>query len=116
MRRKTQQIRDLLKQKKKAYSATFIFRVRQTDEEFEQLNNQIDDVAASNDGFLGREGWSNEKESKRVVVYYWSSLEALKKFSNHPTHQKAKQHYQKWYSGFEVIISEVVQFKSDENL
>jgi len=73
-------------------------------------------VATISDGFLGREIWSNEKEGQRAVVYYWSSLEALKKFSNHPAHQTAKKHYQRWYSGFEVIISKVLKFKSDENL
>jgi len=116
MRRKTKQIKESLKQKKTAYSATFIFRVSQADEEFEQLNDQIDDVAASNDGFLGRESWQNHEERKRMVVYYWNSLEALKTFSNHRIHKIAKQNYQKWYSGFEVIIAKMLQFKTDENL
>ncbi|NGP90270.1 DUF4188 domain-containing protein [Aliifodinibius halophilus] len=98
------------------YSATFIFRIKNYDSEFERLNNIIDKVANTNLGFLGKESWSNEEENKRSVVYYWDSLESLQKFSNHPDHQKAKQNYEKWYSGYEVIISKVLTFKSDNGL
>lgn len=116
MKRKTQEISKLLNSENSVYSATFIFRIKHSDSEFERLNNIIDEVANSDPGFLGKESWSNEKENKKSVVYYWDSLESIKKFSNNPNHQKAKQNYKKWYGGYEIIISEVLNFKSDNGL
>lgn len=116
MNRSSQQISELINSESSVYSATFIFRLKNRDQEFERLNDIIDQVANSNSGFLGKEGWLNNEENKRSVVYYWDSLDALKRFSIHPDHQKAKQNYKKWYSGFEVIISKVLTFKSDDGL
>jgi len=116
MKRNAQQLSDLINKKPSVYSATFIFRIKNYDSEFEHLNSIIDEVAHSNPGFLGKESWSKEEENKRSVVYYWDSLESLKKFSTHPDHQKAKQNYKKWYSGYEVIISEILKLKSDDGL
>lgn len=116
MKRNSQQITELLNSESAVYSATFIFRLKHVDSEFERLNKIIDQVAVSNEGFLGKEGWSNLEENKKSVVYFWNSLDSLKKFSNHPDHKKAKQHYKTWYSGFEVIISKLISFRSDDGL
>jgi len=116
MERSAQQIKELINSESSVYSATFIFRIKNYDSEFEHLNGIIDEAANSNPGFLGKESWSNDEEKKRSVVYYWDSLEAVKKFSNHPDHQKAKRNYKKWYSGYEIIISEVLKLRSDNNL
>ncbi len=116
MKRNAQQISELVKGESSVYSATFIFRLKKSDSEFEHLNSIIDDIAQANAGFLGKERWANDEEEKKSVIYYWDSLSALKEFSNHPDHQRAKRNYQKWYSGYEVIISEVVTFKSDNGL
>lgn len=116
MKKSTQQISKLLNRETSVYSATFIFRIKNYDSDFERLNSIIDEAANSNPGFLGKESWSNEEENKRSVVYYWDSLESLKKFSNNSYHQKAKQNYNKWYSGYEIIISEVLTIKSDNGL
>jgi len=116
MKRSTYQISQLLNSESSVYSATFIFRIKHYDSEFERLNSIIDKAANSNPGFLGKESWFNEEENKSSVVYYWESLEALKKFSNNPSHQKAKQNYKRWYSGYEIIISEVLNLKSDYGL
>jgi len=116
MKRNAQQISELINSKSPVYSATFIFRVKNYDSEFERLNDIINQVANSNAGFLGKEGWANNEENKRSVVYYWDSLDALKQFSNHPDHQYAKQKYKQWYSGYEVIISKVLKFRSDNGL
>lgn len=116
MKRNAQHIRELISSESSVYSATFTFRIKNVDSEFERLNDIIDKVANSNHGFLGKEAWSNQEDNKKSVVYYWNSLDALKKFSNHPDHQKAKQEYKKWYSGYEVIISEVLVFRSDDGL
>jgi heme-degrading monooxygenase HmoA len=116
MKRNAQRIKELIISESPVYSATFIFRIKKYDSEFERLNNIIDEVANYDAGFLGKESWSNEEKDKRSVIYYWNSLEALTKFSNHPDHQKAKRNYDKWYSGYEIIISKVLKLKSDDGL
>lgn len=116
MKKNKQRIEELINNKKPVYSAAFIFRIKKYDEEFEQLNELIDQAANANPGYLGKERWANSEENKRSVVYYWKSRESLKEFSKHPIHQKAKQSYKKWYEGFEVLISEILTFKSDHGL
>ncbi len=116
MKKSSQQINERINNDSPVYSATFIFRIKNYDSEFEHFNEMIDDIANSNPGYLGKERWSNEEENKTAVIYYWDSQKALKKFSKHSIHQKAKQNYQKWYSGYEIIISEVLKFKSDNGL
>ena len=116
MKKSSQQINKRVKNDSPVYSATFTFRIKNYDSEFEHFNEMIDDIADSNPGYLGKKRWSNQDENKTAVVYYWDSRKALKKFSTHPIHQKAKQNYKKWYSGYEVIISEVLKFKSDNDL
>lgn len=116
MKKNTQEIKKSINSNSEVYTASFIFRIKKDDEEFQRLNYIIDQVANDNPGFLGKESWLNEKENKRSVVYYWKSLKALKEFSNHPDHQEAKQKYNQWYSGYEVVISKVLKLKSDGNL
>lgn len=116
MKRNAQQIIDLIQNDNTVYSATFIFQFKNYDSEFENLNEAIDKIAHSNSGFLGKERWFNDGENKQSVIYYWNSMEQLKKFSKHPDHQKAKNNYNKWYSGYEIIISEVIKFKTDGGL
>lgn len=116
MNRDIQTIKDRIINELPVYTATFTFRMKAYDSEFEEMNDLIDQAAQSNEGFLGKESWSNEKQHKKSVIYYWSSLEDLRVFSRNPVHQKAKQNYSKWYSGYEVIISEVLNLKSDDGI
>jgi heme-degrading monooxygenase HmoA len=116
MNRDIQTIKERINSEQPVYTATFTFRIKAYDSEFEELNNLIDQAAQSNDGFLGKESWSNEELNKKSVIYYWNSLENLRVFSRNPVHQKAKQNYSKWYSGYEVIISEVLNLKSDDRI
>lgn len=116
MKKYKQRIEKLINNNNPIYSATFVFRIKNYDAEFEQLNELIDQAANTNPGYLGKERWANSDENKRSVVYYWKSRESLREFSKHPIHQKAKQNYKKWYEGYEVLISEVLTFKSDDGL
>src|SRR5699024_485241 len=110
MDKKNQKIKERIHSGLSVYSATFIFSIKKQDSEFDRLNRIIDEVASSNPEFLGKESWLNDEENKQSVVYYWESLEALKTFSNHSEHQKAKQNYKKWYSGYEIVVAEVLDF------
>ncbi len=116
MKKYKQRIEKLINNNKSVYSATFVFRINNYNAEFEQLNELINQAANTNPGYLGKERWANSEENKHSVIYYWKSRESLKEFSKHPIHQKAKQNYKKWYEGYEVLISEILTFKSDHGL
>lgn len=116
MKRNIERIEKLISNEAPVFSATFVFRVKNYDSEFERLNDLIDQAAETNPGYLGKERWTNNAENKRSVIYYWEEMESLRKFSKHPIHQKAKQNYSKWYEGYEILIAEVLMFKSDHGL
>lgn len=67
MERSTQQISELIKSDSSVYSATFIFRIKNYDSEFEHFNELIDDVANSNPGFLGKDGGQIKKKTKQQL-------------------------------------------------
>ena len=95
------------------YSAAFIYQAKTYDQDFHDLNQIIDQIAKANPGFLSSESWVSSDGLKRNATYYWASLESLQEFSKHPKHLEAKRQYQRWYKGFEVIISEVIRSYGD---
>jgi heme-degrading monooxygenase HmoA len=98
------------------YSARFTFAPGEYDDEFHHLNELIDQAAEKNPGFLEKESWISPDETKTSVVYYWSSMEALKAFSKHPDHIEAKRRYQEWYDGYEVVVAKVLSRRGDDRL
>ena len=91
------------------YSAAFIYEATEYDAEFHRLNDAIKAVASALPGFLGVEQWQSPDRTRSNATYYWSDLETLKAFSNHPTHQEAKRQYARWYSGYHIVVSEVLR-------
>jgi heme-degrading monooxygenase HmoA len=91
------------------YSAAFIYKAGEYDADFHALNDAIDQMARSSSGFLGSESWVSADGATRNATYYWADLETLRAFSKHPKHLEAKRQYQRWYSGFQVVISEVIR-------
>lgn len=116
MKPSTRDIEGRLRDGDPVFSATFNMRVKHYDEEFHRLNDRIDEIAKASPGYLGKEYWANDTENMESVIYYWESLESLKQFSNHPDHRDAKRQYQKWYSGYEIIISRVLSHRTDGGL
>lgn len=97
-------------------SATFIFKQKSSDSEFEALDNSIEKFVTNHPEYLGRDQWSNQEKGILAVVYYFQSekgLAALKSFSDHKV---AKSKYDKWYDGYKVIISQVLETYGDGNL
>lgn len=82
------------------YSVAFIYEPGEHDAEFVRLNELIDQVARSKDGFLGAESWRSPDGKKSNATYYWATMDALKEFSSHPRHLEAKRQYSRWYTGF----------------
>ena len=98
------------------YSAAFIFRPGEYDEEFHRLNNLIDQAAKATDGYIGVELWKSTCGTVINATYYWESLESLKEFSVHPRHLEAKKQYQRWYDGYHIVVSEVVRSYGDNTI
>ena len=91
------------------YSSTFIFKKKQFDDEFYQLDQVIANAAKSIPGYLGEESWGNPENGHASNVYYWESLEALHMLMEHPKHLEAKASHNKWLDGYQVIISKVLK-------
>lgn len=98
------------------YTARFTFAPGEYDDEYHRLNGLIDRAAEENPGFLEKESWVSPDNAKRSVLYYWSSMEALKAFSKHPHHVEAKRRYREWYDGYEVVVARVLSRRGDGRL
>lgn len=95
------------------YSAAFIFEPGLFDEKYYALDALIQAAAEATPGYLSQEVWKSGDGKRVNAIYYWSSLEALKVFSNHPKHLEAKRQYQQWYQGFHIVISQVLKSYGD---
>lgn len=91
-----------------AVAATFIFDQVRSDEDFEELNDRVLEVADESPGYLGRKDWT-DAEGHRAVTYYWESMEALRSFAADPDHREAKRRHREWYAGYRVEISRVLR-------
>jgi len=98
------------------YSASFIFEPGTYDARFHELNALIDAAARATAGYIGVESWRSADGTRANATYYWSSLEALREFSSHPSHLEAKRQYQRWYRGYHIVIAEVVRSYGDGRL
>ena len=72
---------------------------------YEEMANQMVDLASKQPGFLGIE---SAREDIGITVSYWSDLKSIKSWKNNIEHQKAqKSGREKWYASFKVRISRV---------
>jgi len=98
------------------YSAAFIFKPGDYDDEFHRLNDLIDKAAAANEGYLGAETWYSKDGKVLNATYYWKSLDALKEFSRNPDHLEAKKQNSRWNDGYHIVVSEVIRSYGDEKI
>jgi len=98
------------------YSVEFIFKPGKYDSEFHFLDNLIQGVAESMEGYLGKESWKSEDGNKVNSTYYWQDELSIKEFSSHPRHIEAKRQYSKWYDGYHIIISKIQRSYGDNNI
>lgn len=94
-------------------SATFIFRRKQYDDEFNRLDASIEESNAKNPEFLGKDRWKNTEKNLHCVVYYFKSMAGVTDLRGIAAHKEAKGQYTKWYEGYHVVISEVVRSYGD---
>lgn len=98
------------------YCTTFIFATGQLDEDFHRLDQEIAAFARQIPGYLGEETWENATTGLTSNVYYWESMEALQKLTEHPSHLQAKNAQANWLDGYQVVISEVLRMYGDAKL
>lgn len=89
------------------YTSTFIFEIKELDDEFDRLNDEIAERARAIPGFLGEEAWHNEETGLHSEVYYWSNIEALQQLIGMDTHRTAKGLYDNWLGEYRVVIAEI---------
>jgi heme-degrading monooxygenase HmoA len=98
------------------FAIAFIFRPGTYDEEFHRLDSSIDDFAKSLPGYIGVDRWVSPDGATTNSTYYWEDMESVGTFSRFPDHLEAKQKYQQWYEGYQIVISEVKASYGDGTL
>lgn len=94
-------------------SATFLFTKKQYDAEFHRLDAMIEAGVAVHPEFRGKDSWENRDKGLLGVVYYFDTKAGLEALRSIPAHREAKAHYTKWYGGYHVVISEVLESYGD---
>jgi heme-degrading monooxygenase HmoA len=97
-------------------TATFVFKLNNTDGDFKTLDDEIMLRAEANPGFKGKEKWLSPDGSLIRVIYHFDSKESLAEFSRDEVHRQAKSRYAEWYDGYRVEIAEVTGAWGDGNL
>jgi len=97
-------------------SATFVFKQHTTNQDFNDLDDEIMRRAEANLGFKGKEKWLSPDGSQIRVIYFFDSKESLAEFSRDEIHRVAKARYAEWYDGYRVEIAEITSSWGDGNL
>lgn len=94
----------------------FIFKPGTYDEAFHRLDDQIDAYARALPGFVGIETWQSPDGSVVNASYYFDDMAAVRKLSQLAEHREAKSQYQRWYQGYQIVVSEVQASYGDSAL
>jgi len=98
------------------YCANFIFKKKQFDDAFHQLDKAIADYARKTTGYIGEETWENPDTGCVSNMYYWSSMDGLQELMQHPRHLEAKANQMNWLDGYQVVISQVLRSYGDGSI
>lgn len=91
----------------------FLFKPGEYDVEFHELDGRIDAFARSLPGFLGAETWLSPDGSVRNASYYFEDKGSVAQLARFPEHRLAKSQYQRWYDGYQIVVSEVTASYGD---
>lgn len=95
------------------YAVAFIFEPGEYDRDFHELDEAIQGVAESMDGYVGKESWQSADGSRKNATYYWKDEASIRAFAAHPKHLEAKRQYSRWYDGYHVVVSKVERSYGD---
>ena len=94
----------------------FIFRPGTYDEDFHELDGQIDAFARSLPGFRATETWRSPDGDVINATYYFDDMASVRELSQFPQHLQAKSEYTRWYDGYQIVVSEVTASYGDGRL
>ena len=98
------------------YCANFIFRKKQFNDAFHELDQSIAAFARLTKDYIGEECWENPATGCISTMYYWRSMEGLQQLMQHPKHLEAKASQNNWLDGYQVVISQVLRSYGDGSL
>ncbi|MEK4029342.1 antibiotic biosynthesis monooxygenase [Pseudobacillus sp. FSL P4-0506] len=90
------------------YAVIFTSQRTETDAKgYDSTAHLMVKLASKQDGFLGLES-SRDQNGLGITVSYWESLEAINRWKEHISHQKAQEKGKKdWYSAYITRICKV---------
>jgi heme-degrading monooxygenase HmoA len=94
----------------------FIFQPGTYDDDFHRLDGEIDAFARSLPGFRATETWRSEDGTIVNATYYFDDMASVRQLSQFPQHLEAKDQYQRWYDGYQIVVSEVTATYGDGRL
>jgi heme-degrading monooxygenase HmoA len=94
----------------------FIFKPGVYDDDFHRLDRQIDAYARSLPGFRATETWQSAEGAVINATYYFDDMASVRQLSQFPQHLEAKGQYQRWYDGYQIVVSEVTATYGDGRL
>lgn len=87
------------------YAVIFTSERTEVDDDYSEINEQLETLAKNQDGFLGVESARNEIG---ISVSYWRDLESIKKWKSNTEHLLAQEKGRKdWYKYYKVRIAKV---------
>jgi heme-degrading monooxygenase HmoA len=94
----------------------FIFKPGVYDDDFHRLDGEIDAYARSLPGFRTTETWQSPDGKVINATYYFDDVASVRELSAYPQHLEAKGQYQRWYDGYQIVVSEVTASYGDGRL
>lgn len=95
------------------YSATFIFDIKQFDEDFYELEQEIANLAKQTVGYLGEDTWENADTGRIGTIYYWESMDGLQQLMKDQKHMADKISQFGWLNGYHIVVSRVLHTYGD---
>lgn len=84
----------------------FIFKPGVYDDDFNRLDAAIEAYAQGLPGYVGVETWQTPEGSTKNAIYYFEDMTGVRELARFPSHLEAKGQYQRWYDGYQIIVSE----------
>ena len=94
----------------------FIFRPGTYDGDFQRLDDDIDAFARSLPGFRAVETWQSADGAVVNASYFFDDMASVRELAKFPAHLEAKGQYQRWYEGYQIVVSEVTASYGDGRL
>lgn len=86
------------------YAVIFTSLRSEGDQGYAEAAARVLAIAREQPGFLGYEG---VRDGLGISVSYWSSLEAIRAWKEHPEHRRVQAQEKRWYAASRIRICKV---------